>query len=288
MTRLVITGANGMLGAELIPLLVPHHEVRACGHADCDITDGAAVRRVFADAKPQVVINCAAMTDVDGSERDSERAMAVNARGAGNVARAAEEVGARVFHISTDYVFSGSQRRPFTEPDKPNPISIYGQSKLEGERMVLYAAGRVSPHLVIRTSWLYGRHRANFVDRVVEQARAGQPVKAVTDQTSCLTWTLPLAERIVQLVEAPAAGILHLAGSGECTRYEIAKYIVSTLDPAQLPKPAELIASEWKTLKLPARRPAYTAMCSARLGALGLSPLPDWRASLKEYLAFAR
>jgi dTDP-4-dehydrorhamnose reductase len=283
--RVLITGANGMLGAELQPLLAAaQHEVRACSHAECDITDGAAVRRVFSDAKPQVVINCAAMTDVDGCERDPQRAMLVNARGAGNVARAAEAIGARVFHISTDYVFSGSQRRAFTEPDKPNPISIYGQSKLEGERMVLYAAGRVSPHLVIRTSWLYGRARVNFVDRVVEQARAGQPIKAVTDQVSCLTWTRPLAERIAQLVDKTASGILHLAGSGECTRYEIAQYIVSKLDAASLPKPAELVPSSWAKLNLPARRPAYSAITSSRLAALELAPLPDWRASLDEYL----
>jgi len=170
--RILITGANGMLGQDLVPLLATRHEVRACGHADCDITDQVSVSRVFADASPQLVINCAAMADVDGCERDPARAMAVNARGAGNVARAAEGIGARVFHISTDYVFDGAKRRPYTEQDPVNPLSVYAHSKLEGERMVLYAASAPSPHLIIRTSWLYGRHRTNFVDKTVENAKA--------------------------------------------------------------------------------------------------------------------
>ena len=286
--RILITGANGMLGQDLVPLLATRHEVRACGHADCDITDQVSVSRVFADASPQLVINCAAMADVDGCERDPARAMAVNARGAGNVARAAEGIGARVFHISTDYVFDGAKRRPYTEQDPVNPLSVYAHSKLEGERMVLYAASAPSPHLIIRTSWLYGRHRTNFVDKTVENARAGKPIIAVTEQVSCPTWTYHLAEKIVELAEKPASGILHLAGSGACSRYEMAQYIVSKLGPDILKKPVEITATTWDKINPPARRPVYTAMTSMRFAELGLTPLPDWRAALSSYLALRR
>jgi len=283
--RILITGANGMLGQDLVPLLATRHEVRACGHADCDITDQVSVSRVFADASPQLVINCAAMADVDGCERDPARAMAVNARGAGNVARAAEGIGARVFHISTDYVFDGAKRRPYTEQDPVNPLSVYAHSKLEGERMVLYAASAPSPHLIIRTSWLYGRHRTNFVDKTVENAKASKPIIAVTEQVSCPTWTYHLAEKIVELAEKPASGILHLAGSGACSRYEMAQYIVSKLGPDILKKPVEITATTWDKINPPARRPVYTAMTSMRFAELGLTPLPDWRAALSSYLA---
>ena len=286
--RILITGANGMLGQDLVPLLATRHEVRACGHADCDITDQVSVSRVFADASPQLVINCAAMADVDGCERDPARAMAVNARGAGNVARAAEGIGARVFHISTDYVFDGAKRRPYTEQDPVNPLSVYAHSKLEGERMVLYSASAPSPHLIIRTSWLYGRHRTNFVDKTVENAKASKPIIAVTEQVSCPTWTYHLAEKIVELAEKPASGILHLAQSGFCSRYEMAQYIVSKLDPDIFKKPAEIVATTWEKIDPPARRPVYTAMTSTRLAELGLTPLPDWRAALSSYLALRR
>ncbi|MBI3934689.1 MAG: dTDP-4-dehydrorhamnose reductase [Acidobacteria bacterium] len=277
--RILITGANGMLGQELAPLLATRHDVCACGHAECDITDQVAVSRLFADASPQLVINCAAMADVDGCERAPARAMAVNARGAGNVARAAEAVGARVFHISTDYVFDGTKRTPYTEQDPVNPLSVYAHSKLEGERMVLYSTSSPSPHLIIRTSWLYGRHRTNFVDKTVANAKASKPIVTVTEQISCPTWTYHLAEKIVELAEEPAAGILHLAGLGECSRYEMAQYIVNKLG-----LPAEITATTWEKINPPARRPVYTAMTSTRLAELGLAPLPDWRAALSEYL----
>ena len=282
--RILITGANGMLGGELVALLAARHEVRACGHADCDITDQVAVSRAFAEFSPQSVINCAAMADVDGCEREPQRAFAVNARGAGNIARAAESVGAGVIQISTDYVFDGTKHMPYTEDDPVNPLSVYAHSKLEGESMVLYSASAPSPHLILRTSWLYGRHRANFVDKTVANARAGQPIVAVTEQVSCPTWTVHLAERIVELVEQPASGILHLAGSGYCSRIEMAEYIVSQLDTKTLPKPPEIVATTWEKINPPARRPVFTAMTSTRLAALGLAPLPDWRDALASYL----
>jgi dTDP-4-dehydrorhamnose reductase len=230
--------------------------------------------------KPELVINCAAYSDVDGCERDLEGAMAVNAHGAGYLARAAERVGARVFHVSTDYVFDGEARTPYTEQDSTNPLSQYGRSKLEGERLVLGEGVQPSPHLVIRTSWLYGRYRTNFVDKTVENARAGKPVRAVTEQVSCPTWTLHLAEKIATLAQTRASGILHLAGGGACSRYEMACYTVSKLGCS-----AEVLGTTWAQINPPARRPVYTVMISTRLKDLALTPLPDWKEALTAYLA---
>ena len=278
--RILITGANGMLGRELAPVLAPRHEVRAVSHAECDIADESSIRHAVAEWTPELVINCAALSDVDGCERDPERALAVNGHGAGHLARAAERIGARVFHISTDYVFGGEKHTPYTEQDTPNPLSQYGRSKLEGERLVLGEGVQPSPHLVIRTSWLYGRYRTNFVDKAVENARVGKRISAVTEQVSCPTWTLHLAEKIAALVETRASGILHLAGSGACSRYEMARYLVSKLGCS-----AEVLATTWAKINPPARRPVYTAMISTRLATLGLTPLPDWKEALTAYLS---
>ncbi|MSO21142.1 MAG: dTDP-4-dehydrorhamnose reductase [Acidobacteria bacterium] len=302
--RILITGGNGMLGRDLQQELAVFHELFPLDHATCDITDETSLAKIFADIKPQLVINCAAYTDVDGCERSPGQAMAVNARGAGNVARAAERVGARVFHISTDYVFDGSDRcaevappsapslaepPEYVEQDATHPLSCYGQSKLEGERRVLASPVAPSTHLVIRTSWLYGLHRVNFVDRVVEQAQRGGPVKAVADQISCLTWTRELARGIGQLIarrdKTPAAGILHLAGSGPCTRLKNAAHIIGWLASQTNGSSAtiELIPTTWAALNLPAQRPVYSAMTSSRFAELGIAPLPDWKTSLDEY-----
>ena len=309
--RILITGGNGMLGGDLQQELEAFHELFPLDHANCDITDETSLAKILSDIKPQLVINCAAYTDVDGCERSPGQAMAVNARGAGNVARAAERVGARVFHISTDYVFDGSDRwdgvappsaphlaeppeplepTAFVEQDATHPLSCYGQSKLEGERRVLASPVAPSTHLVIRTSWLYGLHRVNFVDRVVEQGRRGGPVKAVADQISCLTWTRELARGIGQLIarreQTPATGILHLAGSGPCTRLENAAHIIGWLASKTNGPSAtiELIPTTWAALNLPAKRPVYSAMTSSRFAELGIAPLPDWKTSLDEYL----
>lgn len=300
--RVLITGANGMLGRDLQEALRGSAEVHPLAHAECDITNPPSLTRVFAQVHPQFVINCAAYTDVDGCERHAELAMKVNAQGPGNVARAAEEIGARVFHISTDYVFDGADRwdgrgatpdfsawKPYVETDATQAISMYGRSKLEGEKALL-AGENPGRHLAIRTSWLYGRSRVNFVDRVVEQALKGGPVKAVTDQISCLTWTRELARAIAALVsrqpERPAGGILHLAGSGMSTRFDNARHIVEWLESnRRLNQPVALAGTTWTSLNLPAKRPSFSAMSSSRLAEMGIEALPDWRTSLNEYLS---
>ena len=272
-----------MLGQDLVAVLQAKHEVLALDHAACDVSDEAAVRRIFCEWRPKLVVNCAAYADVDGCERDPERAFAVNARGAGHVARAAEQVGARVFYISTDYVFNGGKREPYQEDDPTGPISIYGQSKLEGEQQTFGSDGAGARHLVIRTSWLYGIHRPNFVEKVLADAQS-QPqlnpkLEAVADQISCPTWTLHLSQKIAELAETSACGIVHVVNPGQCSRQEMAQAIVEWL-----PRPVPVGPTYWAKINRPARRPAYSVLGCRRLGQLGLEPLPHWREALEEYL----
>ena len=272
-----------MLGQDLVAVLEGKHEVLALDHRACDVSDEAAVGRVFCEWRPQLVVNCAAYADVDGCEGDPERAFAVNARGAGHVARAAEQVGARVFHISTDYVFNGEKREPYREDDSTDPISIYGQSKLDGERQTVGPDGAGANHLVIRTSWLYGIHRPNFIEKVLADAQSQPKIEAVADQISCPTWTLQLSRKIAELVETPACGILHVVNTGECSRQEMAQAIVE-----RLPRPVPVGPTYWAKLNRPARRPAYSVLGCRRLEQLGLAQLPHWHEALEEYLRMRR
>ena len=267
-----------MLAQDLKPVLMPSHEVLALDHSACDITDEDAVQGVFTGWRPDLVVNCAAYADVDGCDRDPERAFAVNGRGPGNLARAAGAVGARLFHISTDYVFDGRQQEPYLEQDAPHPINLYGQSKLEGEQRILGLDGG-EQHLIIRPPWLYGFARTNFVEKILEAAQVRDQVEAVADQLSCLTWTVHLAQGILELIGTKAAGILHLAGGGQCSRYESAQRIVE-----HLPRPVSVLPITWDQLHLAAKRPAYSVLRSGRLAELGLQPLPDWKVALDEYL----
>ncbi|OFW06748.1 MAG: dTDP-4-dehydrorhamnose reductase [Acidobacteria bacterium RIFCSPLOWO2_12_FULL_59_11] len=276
--RVAITGAGGMLGKDLAPLLAKSHEVLALHHAACDITEEAAVLRVFREWQPNLAVNCAAFTDVDGCEREPERAFAINAHGAGNVARAAAKAGARLFHISTDYVFDGAKRIPYQEADATNAINIYGQSKLEGEREVLNIESEGGKALVIRTSWLYGLQGANFVEKILQAAQTQRELEVVADQVGCPTWTMHLAQKIAKLIETEATGILHAAGSGECTRYEFARAIVE-----KLPKPVKVTPIDSTKINRPAKRPPYSVLDCRRLEELGLARMPHWRQALEEY-----
>ena len=270
-----------MLGKDLVPALQPDHEVLPLGHSACDITAGAEVSRVFREWRPELIVHCAAYTDVDGCERDTERAFAVNARGAEIVARAAGEVGARVVYISTDYVFDGEKNCPYNEEDPTNPINVYGRSKLEGEQKTL-GQGRGDPrHLVIRTSWLYGIHGANFVEKIsaAAQSRVGQAfLPVVADQVGCPTWTVHLARKIAELAGTSATGILNVAGSGQCSWHEFACSIVEKLACSV---PVRPIASA--TAGRAAKRPPNSVLASRRLEQMGLAPLPHWKQALEEY-----
>jgi dTDP-4-dehydrorhamnose reductase len=273
--KVLITGAGGMLGQDVVAAAATAgHEPLALSRAELDITDAAAVRGAMADSGPDVVLNCAAWTDVDGAEGRVQDARAVNGAGAGTVAAAAAELGAWIVHISSDYVFSGRKREPYLESDPTEPLSAYGQSKLDGELAVSDAAsGR---HTIVRSSWLFGTGGACFPATILRLAAERDELTVVDDQVGCPTYTGDLAHALVCLCERPVAGILHVPGDGACSWYEFARAIV---ERAGLP--CRVKPGRTEDLGRPAPRPAFSVLASERLA----PRLPHWRDGLWQYMA---
>jgi dTDP-4-dehydrorhamnose reductase len=274
--RFLITGSGGMLGQDLAEAAAASgHEPVALTHAELDITDLDAVRRAIGRAGPEVVINCAAWTDVDGAETAEAAASAVNRAGAGNVARAAHEAGAWTIHVSSDYVFDGTKRAPYVESDLTNPLSAYGRSKLGGERAVAEAAP--GAHTIARSSWLFGAHGRCFPATILRLAEERDQLAVVDDQVGCPTFTAHLAGALLKLADTRPPGILHVAGEGSCSWYELAREIVALggLD-------CEITRSTTAEQGRPAPRPAYSVLRSDRAGAA--PTLPAWRQGLEEYM----
>jgi dTDP-4-dehydrorhamnose reductase len=275
--RLLITGAGGMLGQDLVCAAhAAAHEVIALPRAELDITDLDAVRAAIREARPDLVINCAAYTNVDGAESDSKTALAVNGGGAGNVAQAADASGTWMIHISSDYVFDGEKRDPYLESDETGPLSAYGTSKLAGEHAVAEASP--SRHTIVRSSWLFGTAGPCFPATIVRLAAERDELTVVDDQVGCPTFTGQLARALVQLASQPLRGIVHVAGSGSCSWFELAQEIVRATGAACAVKPGRTAE-----LARPAPRPAYSVLGSER----DAPELPHWREGLAEYLAAA-
>jgi dTDP-4-dehydrorhamnose reductase len=277
--RLAITGAAGMLGQDLLAAAkAAGHDAQGFPHADLDITDPAAVTRALAEARPDVVLNAAAWTDVDGAEGDEAGALAVNGAGAGNVARAGAACGAWTIQISSDYVFDGRKGAPYVESDPAGPLSAYGRSKLAGERAVAEEApGR---HTTVRSSWLFGPGGPCFPATILRLARERDELNVVDDQVGCPTFTGHLAGALVDLAarEARPAGILHVAGGGSCSWFEFAREIVAGAGVTCEVKPCST-----EEFPRPATRPANSVLRSERGGEAPL--LPEWREGLARYMA---
>ncbi len=264
-----------MLGQDLTAAATgAGHEVAGLSRAELDITDAAAVRTAIADARPDVVVNCAAYTNVDGAETERELAHAVNGEAAGHVARAAASVGAVIVHVSSDYVFEGSKRDPYVESDPTGPLSQYGSSKLAGEHAVARAAPQ--GHTIVRSSWLFGAHGPCFPATIARVARERDELTVVDDQVGCPTFTAHLAQALLRLAAVPAAGVLHVAAAGECSWFRFAQEIVTATGAECEVKPGTTAE-----LGRPAPRPAYSVLRSER----DAPELPDWRAGLAEYMA---
>jgi dTDP-4-dehydrorhamnose reductase len=270
--RVLVTGANGQLGHDLTRVL-DEFEVRALDHAALDITDRQAVADTTASIRPAWIINAAAYNDVDEAETDRDRAFAVNAAGPEYLASAAARFGASIIHISTDYVFDGRKGSPYIETDPAQPVSVYGESKLEGERRVL---GSLASACVLRTAGLYGVHGKNFVKTIHAAARAGRPLRVVDDQRVSPTWTWHLAVAIRDLLRTPARGLFHVANAGSCTWFEFAQSIVGGSVHV------EAITS--RELGRRARRPPNSALDSIRWAQTDLRPLPAWQSALRRFL----
>jgi dTDP-4-dehydrorhamnose reductase len=280
--RLLVTGATGMLGLDVMRAGErAGHELVGLTHAELDIADAAAVAEAFARIRPEAALNCAAWTDVDGAETHVEQAHAVNATGAGNLARAAEQAGVPLVHVSSDYVFDGEARvgasgarRPYVESDRTGPRSVYGQSKLAGEQQVLGASKR---HTVARSAWVFGTGGRNFAETMLKLASEREAVQVVTDQVGCPTWTGHLAPALLGLLERQVTGLVHLAGTGHVSWNGFAAEIFRQ---AELPCRVEPATTD--QMARPAPRPAWSALESERDDVL---PLPPWQDGLAGYLA---
>ncbi|MER5641715.1 dTDP-4-dehydrorhamnose reductase [Kitasatospora sp. NPDC002227] len=277
MTSWLVTGAGGMLGRDVVSVL-SSDEVTAYDRAALDITDPAAVRAAVAGH--DVVVNCAAWTDVDGAEAAEEAATAVNGTGVEHLARACAETGARLVQVSTDYVLPGDGSAPYPEDAATGPLNAYGRSKLVGERAVLELLP--SRGYIVRTAWLYGEHGGNFVATMLKLAAQRPSLDVVDDQQGQPTWSLALAEQLAALgraVDAPP-GVYHGTAAGSATWYELARaaYELSGLDPERI-RPTSSAA-----FPRPAVRPGYSVLGHDRWRAAGLTPLADWRASLAQAL----
>jgi dTDP-4-dehydrorhamnose reductase len=272
--RLLVVGAAGMLGRDLVPAAErAGHDVAGVDLPEIDITDAPMTERVVREHEPDVVINCAAITDVDGAEENEPVAARVNGDGAGNLAVAARLADARILYLSTDYVFDGEKREPYVESDRPGPRTAYGRTKLAGEQVT--AEGNPD-HVIARTAWLFGAHGKNFVDTMLRLGGDLGELKVVHDQIGCPTWTVHLSEALLALVARDETGVFHTAGGGTCSWYEFAVEIFRRAgmdDVSVTPVTTE-------EFPRPAPRPAWSVLASER----GAPRLPDWREGLGAYL----
>ena len=266
--RVLLTGAGGQLGRELVDAFVGSgHEVVASDLATLDFSDREQALQVVSGVRPDTVVHAGAWTDVDGCEGDPDRAFAVNALGTRHMAEAARTAGARVCYVSTDYVFDGTAGRPYTEWDIPNPLSVYGRSKLAGETVL------GPDDTVVRTSWLCGRHGGNFVKTVLDRARSGQELTVVDDQHGCPTFADDLANMIRRLVTARLPGTFHVTNQGPTTWYGLAADVVKAAGfDAALVRPIPTVDLQPPR---PAPRPAYAVLDNAALRLSGLPLLAD-------------
>lgn len=282
--RALVTGAAGQLGVELLKTAPLHVECVGLSRDQCDISDPTASDAAIAIHRPDVVINTAAYTGVDEAESHSELAHAVNAAGAGNVARAAERAGARIIHISTDYVFDGETREPYSPSSSTNPINIYGASKLAGEKEV---EGASSNFVIIRSGWLHASHGRNFLRAILSALRASRPLRVVNDQIGVPTSAHSLAATIWECADrSELRGIHHWVERGTASWYDFAKAIQQlAVEQGLVSEVTTIVPITSDEYQSSARRPRYSVLDARDLwSALGTEPR-GWHESLAESLA---
>ncbi len=280
--RLLVTGAAGLLGKAVTRVFTANRNygVQALSRNQLDITDPSEVARRFSDLRPECVIHCAAYTKVDDCEKNRETAYRVNAEGPRIIAEHAARLGARLFHISTDYVFDGSSKDPYPENTATGPeerLSIYGRSKLQGEHSVASAHPQA---LIIRTAWLYGPDGPGFPDAILARAVGGQSLQVVRDQKGAPTHAPDLARAIHGLAESHATGILHITNTGACTWYDFACEILRL---ANIDAPIAPVATA--QFPRPAKRPANSVLDNSLYEKLTGAPMRSWKAALEDYMA---
>lgn len=274
--RILITGSNGMLGHDLTKVLDDRHDLILTTSKTLDITDKEQVLDFIVEKKPDLVINSAAYTNVDGCEENQDMAYAVNGEGVRNLALACREIDSPLVHISTDYIFNGENTRPWVEDDEIGPISVYGKSKLQGEEAILEILDK---YFIIRTAWLYGLNGGNFPKTMLELAKSHSEITVVYDEVGTPTYTPDLAKGISELIETDYYGIYHLTNSGSCSWCEFARYIfeIADVDVKVIPVTAAEFAR-------PAPRPHYSVLENRNWIKNGFEPLRDYKEAIKEYI----
>ena len=282
--KIVILGVGGRLGAALLREYRDKFDVAGFNHRQLNLSDLAAVREKLRNTRFDILINAAGFTKVDLCETQPDRAFLINAEAPRVVAEICDEKNARLIHFSTDYVFGGERREPYTEEDQASPISVYGESKLAGENNVLAAK---SQNLVVRVSWVFGPDRPSFIDAMIQQAQENDEVDAVADKFSTPTYTLDIAAMLPQFFDPKVeGGILHFANAGQCSWREYAQWAVDCCHNGGLPLKSKTIG-ERKLRDMTnwiARRPVYSVLSSAKYTKLtGISPR-TWREAVSDYI----
>ena len=279
--KLAIIGANGQLGTDLLEVLSAEHDAIGLTHSDIEITDPDSVHKALTSLRPGIVLNTAAYNLVPDAEKFPEKAFQINGTGVLNLARVCQDLGIRLIHYSTDYVFDGKKQRPYTEDDCPNPLNVYAITKLTGEHFAL----NYSDHsTVIRVSGIYGKvpsrgKGGNFVTTMIRLAREKPEVRVVNDEILTPTPTYWIAQNTSALIKKGAGGLYHMSCEGQCSWYEFAKTIWETL---QLETP--LYAASVLDFPLTVKRPFYSVLENKNLNKLGINQMPHWKEALKEFL----
>lgn len=289
MTTILLTGRTGQVGWELARELAPLGQVIALDRSQMDLANPDSIRAAIRQAKPDVIVNAAAFTSVDDVEQQPELALRVNGVAPGIIAEEARRLGALLVHYSTAYVFDGTARRPYLEDDPPNPINVYGRTKLAGERAIAACGGA---HLILRTSWIYSRRGTNFLLAILKLAREKKELAVVDDQIGSPTWARTIAEATARLLEKRrrtngAAGTFHLSAAGAVSRYGFAEEIIAI--GRRLPGGsgpwAKALPVTSADYPLPAARPKYCALDNARIKqAFGIE-MPDWKSQIQACLS---
>jgi dTDP-4-dehydrorhamnose reductase len=278
--KILITGAGGMLGSALLKTLDNHFKVLGCTRRECDITDKNKVESVINSFLPDIVIHCAAYTNVEKAEDEQEKAFFVNREGTRNIFKVLEDKDCLIVYISTDYVFDGKKNSPYLEQDLPSPINVYGKSKLEGEKIVK----NFKKHLIIRTSWLFGPCGENFITKIIRKAEQDKVIKVVDDQKGSPTYTFDLSYAIKDIIDISLKrrieyGIYHITNSGICSWFEFARYIkeLTKIEVEILP-----VTSKESTTK--AERPLNSVLSNDKFFNLVGYKLRNWKEAVKEYI----
>ena len=281
----MVIGAKGMLGRDLVEILRSSfgtgksgYEVFGWDFDEIDIREEADTVSKIENLQPEIVINVAAYTDVDGCEVEQEKAFLINAEGMRHVAVAGERCQAKVIYLSTDYVFDGQKKEPYAEDDPPNPINIYGQTKLKGER---YLQALVDNSLIIRTQWLYGKFGKNFVSSILRQGKEKGVLSVVDDQTGSPTYTVDLSKAIVSLIRSDGRGVFHVVNGEVCTWYVFAQAILKASGLGGV----RIIQISSEELGRQALRPSYSALSTKKLKEETGMSLRPWPEALKDYLS---